>query len=252
MRRNEERDYRGAWAPPTHHGGERASPSGSPSGSVRILSAGRIHVFVHWTWLLLLLAEAWLLPLRFSSRTWHFVEWAGIFLFVLLHEYGHALACRRVGGDAKRIMMYPLMGLTYTSVPAGPWPFFWTIAGGPAVNLALVPVTVALALLGGAATTPIGQLEDLPRLAFYLAVINFALLAINMLPIYPLDGGQMVYALVWAASDQRRGLNTAASIGLVLAGLIAIAAAVLHYPVLFLMAGYLAFQAWNAYQQTRR
>jgi len=63
-----------------------------------------------------------------------------LFGIVLVHEFGHCLACRRVGGDADEILMWPLGGLAYCR-PGQHWrAHFITAAGGPLVNVAIFAV----------------------------------------------------------------------------------------------------------------
>src|SRR2546421_12828610 len=62
---------------------------------------------------------------------------AVLFALVLLHEFGHCFAARWVGGEADEILMHPLGGLALAQPPRRPLPTFLTIAGGPAVNLAI-------------------------------------------------------------------------------------------------------------------
>src|SRR5579864_5360255 len=64
---------------------------------------------------------------------------------VLLHEYGHALACRQVGGTADRIVLWPLGGVAYVNPPPRAAATLWSIAAGPLVNVALL---VILSVLG--------------------------------------------------------------------------------------------------------
>ena len=59
---------------------------------------------------------------------------------ILAHEFGHSLACRSVGGEANRIVLWPLGGIAYVSPPQRPGATLWSIAAGPLVNVALVPV----------------------------------------------------------------------------------------------------------------
>jgi hypothetical protein len=76
----------------------------SPSGSFRFFRVSGIQVYVHWSWFLV----AWLaISTRrhaYSSWGWNVAEYLGLFLIVLLHEFGHVLACRQTGGVAKSIM----------------------------------------------------------------------------------------------------------------------------------------------------
>ena len=60
-----------------------------------------------------------------------------MFLSVLLHEFGHCFAARRVDGDADEILLWPLGGLARCDVPNTAWANFILAAGGPAVNLVL-------------------------------------------------------------------------------------------------------------------
>src|SRR5690606_8066625 len=61
----------------------------------------------------------------------------GLFGLVLLHEYGHSFACRRVGGDADEILLWPLGGLAYCAPPHNWKANLVTTLGGPAVNVVL-------------------------------------------------------------------------------------------------------------------
>jgi hypothetical protein len=80
------------------------------------------------------------------------------------------------------------------------------------VNVALVPVLFGV---GWFCRTQ-GWIETEPDLRRFLAdlmVINFLLLAFNLLPIYPLDGGQMLRSLLWFGLGRARSLQVASVIG---------------------------------------
>jgi stage IV sporulation protein FB len=66
-----------------------------------------------------------------------------LFVIVLLHEFGHCFACRRVDGEAEEILMWPLGGLAYCAPPHTAWANFVTTAGGPLVNVALCIASAA-------------------------------------------------------------------------------------------------------------
>src|SRR5713226_2993271 len=76
----------------------------------------------------------------YSSLTWNVLEYLALFLVVMLHEYGHALACRQVGGTANQIVLWPLGGVAYVDPPPRPGATLWSIAAGPLVNVALLPI----------------------------------------------------------------------------------------------------------------
>jgi Zn-dependent protease len=72
-----------------------------------------------------------------------------LFVVVLLHEFGHCFAARRVDGEAEEILMWPLGGLAYVSVPHTPKANFVATAGGPLVNVIICAVcAVAIAAAG--------------------------------------------------------------------------------------------------------
>jgi Zn-dependent protease len=66
----------------------------------------------------------------YSSIAWNVMEYLALFLIVMLHEFGHALACRQVGGTANRIVLWPLGGVAYVNPPQRPGATLWSIARG--------------------------------------------------------------------------------------------------------------------------
>src|SRR5271163_5373671 len=80
----------------------------SRQGSIRLFRFARIDVFLHYSWFLVAAYEIQSRKGSYSSVTWNVLEYLALFLIVLLHEFGHALACRQVGGVANRIVLWPL------------------------------------------------------------------------------------------------------------------------------------------------
>src|ERR1051325_217595 len=84
----------------------------------RVPAIGGIHVRIHITYILLIVGrllstlgkDGW--PIKSVASTM-----GTLFLLVLLHEFGHCVACRRVGGDADEVLMWPLGGLAMCSPP---------------------------------------------------------------------------------------------------------------------------------------
>src|SRR5947209_8128893 len=112
-------------------------------GSIRLFRANGIDVFLHWSWFLVAAFEISNRAGRYSSVLWNVLEYLALFLIVLLHEFGHALACRSVGGTADTIMLWPLGGVAYVNPPQRPGATLWSIAAGPLVNVVLaIPLTV--------------------------------------------------------------------------------------------------------------
>jgi tetratricopeptide (TPR) repeat protein len=85
--------------------------------------------------------------------------------------------------------------------------------GGPLVNVALLPVTLGLYLAARSADW--GSLfPDAYHFLFTLTLLNAALLAFNLLPLYPLDGGQMLHAVLWFFVGRGRSLMVVSFLGL--------------------------------------
>src|SRR4051794_35939783 len=112
------------------------------AGSWPIFKVAGIRVYLHWSWLLVAGLELRFRADRYASQVWNVAEYLTLFAIVLLHEFGHALACRQVGGRADEIVLWPLGGIAYVSPPPRPGALLWSIAAGPLVNVFLVPLTV--------------------------------------------------------------------------------------------------------------
>src|SRR6516164_7278630 len=118
-------------------------------GSVRIFRLLGIDVYLHWAWFLAFFYFT-SQPHQYSSYGWNALEVLGLFLIVLTHEFGHALACRSVGGRADLIVLWPLGGVAYVSPPQRPGAQLWSIAAGPLVNVVLIPILYGAYLFGSA------------------------------------------------------------------------------------------------------
>jgi Zn-dependent protease len=184
-------------------------------GSIRIFRLLGIDVYLSWYWLLVPIFGRDLLPADSGvSLLWYVVEYVVLFGIVLTHEFGHALACRQVGGEANQIILWPLGGVAYVSPPQRPGAMLWSIAAGPLVNVALVPVFSVFWLCSHF----LGWQETLPEIHAFLGAIwglNLGLLIFNMLPIYPLDGGQILRSLLWFFVGRANSLLIASIIGFV-------------------------------------
>src|SRR2546427_7607388 len=130
-------------------------------GSLRLFRVGGIDLFLHWSWFLAAAFEISGGTKSYSSRTWNVLEYLALFLIVTLHEFGHALACRQVGGTANRIVLWPLGGVAYVNPPPRPGATLLGIAAGAAgdVGAGSVPDGVGVGgrtfgLGGGGAHAP--------------------------------------------------------------------------------------------------
>jgi len=183
-------------------------------GGFPIFRVAGIQVYLHFTWFLVAWYEINSSKFRYQSPFWAAIEYVGLFGIVLLHEFGHAFACRSVGGRAERIVLWPLGGLAFVDPPPRPGAVLWSIAAGPLVNVVLWPVLDFAAI----ATGKMGWFQippDAHRMVVNLWRINLGLLVFNLMPFFPLDGGQIVRALLWFKLGPIRSLKVAGVLGVV-------------------------------------
>src|ERR1700693_2334410 len=152
-------------------------------GTIRLFRFSGIDVFLHWSWFLVAVYEIQSRAGRYTSITWNVLEYLSLFLIVMMHEFGHALACRQVGGRADQIVLWPLGGVAYVNPPPRPGATLWSIAAGPLVNVALFPLLLGLVIFGRSLGWP-HAMPDLYRFATTVLWIDVVLFAFNILPVY--------------------------------------------------------------------
>jgi Zn-dependent protease len=222
----------------------------NPQGSIRLFRFSGIDVFLHWSWFLVAVYEINGRKGNYSSISWNVAEYLALFLIVMLHEFGHSLACRQVGGTANRIVLWPLGGVAYVNPPQRPGATLWSIAAGPLVNVVFLAILWALGVLNKAN----GWADSIPNvhpLLHALALINLWLLIFNLLPIYPLDGGQILRSLLWFVLGRARSLMAATVIGFIgVAGLIGLALW-MQSAWFGIIAAFILMNCWSGLQQAR-
>ncbi|MEO7599044.1 MAG: site-2 protease family protein [Opitutus sp.] len=219
-------------------------------GSIRIFRLFGIDVFLHWSWFLVAVYSISDRIPNYSSPVWGVLEYVALFAIVLMHEFGHSLACRSVGGTSDQIVLWPLGGVAYVAPPSRPGATLWSIAAGPLVNVALLPVIWTVGFLcARAGWTELNP--DFRRFLTAVAYLNLVLLCFNLVPVYPLDGGQILRALLWFPLGKARSLLIATVIGFVGgAGLIALA--VRYQSIWFgIMAFFLLSNCWQSFQHAK-
>ncbi len=140
-----------------------------------------------------------------------------VFLCVLLHEFGHALAARRYGIRTADITLWPIGGVARLErMPDKPLQELVVALAGPAVNV-VIALVLALALgLSGAFFRDPGldpdamQLWNLPT---SLLVANIVLVLFNLIPAFPMDGGRVLRALLATRLTYARATQIAATVG---------------------------------------
>ncbi len=131
-----------------------------------------------------------------------------LFVSVLLHELGHSVVALRYGIPVRSITLFLFGGIAQIGAePPSAMAEFLIAVAGPLVSL-------ILGITFYAAEPLVRGMTPLLGLAEYLAFINLALVVFNLIPGYPLDGGRVFRAIVWAITgSMRRATLIAAHVG---------------------------------------
>jgi len=211
-------------------------------GSLTIARIAGIPIRVHWTFALLL---AWIFATgAMQNRT--LIDGASaamfviaIFVCVVLHELGHALAARRFGVGTRDITLLPIGGVAMLErMPEKPWQELVIAVAGPLVN-----VVIAAALFTGLMWKDgMDAFLRMDQPGHYttnfvasLAAVNLWLVVFNMIPAFPMDGGRVLRAIMASFLGHERATQGAAIVGKIVAVLMAIAGLMIS-PMLILIA----------------
>jgi Zn-dependent protease len=219
-------------------------------GSFKIFRLFGITVYVHWMWFLAAVYSFQYRTHVYSSLVWNVLEYLSLFAIVLTHEFGHQLACRQVGGKTHDIVLWLLGGVAYVSPPQRPGAQLWSIAAGLLVNVVLIPVFSVLVSV----SSHLEWYDSHPDLYNYLHNVwwmNVGLLIFNLMPIYPLDGGQILRSLLWYPFGRANSLFAASIIGLIGLALLIILAIADQSLWLGFIAVFIAMNCWGGLKQAR-
>lgn len=189
--------------------------------SLRIGRLFGIDVFLHFTFLLLLLFLGfvfWQTTQSFTAAMRGILFLLALFGCVVLHELGHALMARRYGIRTRDITLLPIGGVARLErMPDKPMQEFWVALAGPAVNVVIAgALFLWLAVTDGFMPVEQMSMTEGPLLQ-QLMVVNVFLVAFNLLPAFPMDGGRVLRALLATALGRRRATSIAANIGQIMA-----------------------------------
>jgi len=176
-----------------------------------------IDVYLHFTFLLLLAFLGfyyWRATQNVEAALRGVAFIVALFGCVVLHELGHALMARRYGIKTRDITLLPIGGIArLEKMPEKPMQEFWVALAGPAVNV----VIAAVLFVGLAATAGFTPVEEISVTggSFWqrLMVLNIFLVAFNLLPAFPMDGGRVLRALLAMRLGRRRATALAANVG---------------------------------------
>jgi Zn-dependent protease len=201
------------------------------NGNIRVGSLFGIPFYVNPSWFLVFALVTWIyggdlaraFPGLPSGMPFLLGSITALLLFgsVVAHELGHSLVARRQGIGVNSITLFLFGGLASLDKEAEtPAEAFWVAIAGPLVSLMLFVV----AMLVGIGT---GVSGPLAAIVAVLASVNLALAVFNLIPGLPLDGGNILKAIVWKLTgNPYQGVKVAGRVGQVVGG-VAIASALL-------------------------
>lgn len=182
-----------------------------------------IKVYIHWTFLLLLL---WIgFSAYQKSGDWNQILLSlgyivALFLCVVLHEFGHALTARRFGVKTRDITLFPIGGMArMDKMPESPKEELLVAIAGPLVNVAIAAILFAYMYFSptlykiGAAQSFVTAEQMLPT----LFLVNILMAVFNLIPAFPMDGGRIFRALLSMRLERTRATQIAANVGQFLA-----------------------------------
>jgi stage IV sporulation protein FB len=221
--------------------------------AIRLGRIAGTEVRIHLTFFLLL---AWLGVMDYqaagSSAAIHgLLLICLVFLCVLLHEFGHALAARHYGIRTPDITLFPFGGVARIErMPEKPSEEIVIALAGPAVNV-VIALVLWLSLAGFALPREEAVLRVLESPFGQLLVVNVVLLVFNLIPAFPMDGGRVLRAVLAMRIGHNRATQIAARIGQMLAmvlgllGLFGNAFGLPQNPMLVLVAVFVFMAAAN-------
>lgn len=211
-------------------------------GSFKIFTWLGIPVFLHWTFGLIFIYILWHAQsegLGAIETVWLTALFMALFLCVLLHEYGHAIAARKYGVKTRDIVLMPIGGVARLErMPEKPFQEFVVAIAGPAVNVVIAVLLFFVLsfvveeggfremMVAAIQTRGIGQeiatesgylMSPTVHFFIYLAFTNVVLVIFNMIPAFPMDGGRVFRALLSMWLGRPRATKIAAWLGQVIA-----------------------------------
>lgn len=223
--------------------------------SWRVLTVAGIGVYIHVTFLLLLIWAGWY---GYSPRQswWDAAGQIGfvlaLFGIVVLHELGHALTARRFGIGTKDITLLPIGGVARLErMPEDPKQELLVALAGPAVNVILAALLFVGLAVAGQFSDPEWMLHSSGNFFVRLMAVNVLLAVFNMLPAFPMDGGRVLRALLAFRLSYARATRIAARIGQGMAVLFGFAGLLGPNPFLVLIAAFVWIAAGQEASQVQ-
>jgi Zn-dependent protease len=194
-------------------------PPRVPSRGITLFRLGPIEIAIHPSWFVMFAVIAWIfstdivpgiVPQDSGLAPILSIGLALLFYsFILMHELSHAVVARMHGIDARRITLFLFGGVAQIGGEAQePSHEFRIAVAGPLASLFLAGVLAATSRI----VHPGERL--LPGVWGRLAILNLFLAGFNLIPAFPMDGGRLLRAGLWAGiRDRARATRWASNMG---------------------------------------
>ena len=197
-------------------------------GSLQIIKLFGIPVYLHWSFLLVILFLGYYgisNGLSAGEITWTLFFSSLLFLSILLHEFGHALTARRFNVKTKDIILLPIGGLArLNKLPDKPIQEMLVALAGPFINFIIALILIPYFLMvtmPGLEEHELSNPQDLIGDYFYLlpllAFVNLLLAVFNLIPAFPMDGGRILRAMLSLKLERLKATKIAVVIGQIIA-----------------------------------
>ena len=172
----------------------------------------------------------------------------GLFVSVALHELGHSLVAQRKGTHIQEIVLYPFGGAAKMSnIPSKPMDEIQVALAGPAVSLLL---GLAGIYIGFRIWLGLPEGAPLP-LTLQLGAINIVLFIFNLFPVFPMDGGRVLRALLARKKSRVEATRIAVTVGKYFCILFVIYGLFTRNWLLAFIGGYIYMAGQAEYRQVR-
>lgn len=188
-------------------------------GSLTIGKIFGVKIEIHWTFLILV-AWIFLAGRSIQESVWALAFIGTVFICVVLHELGHALAARRYGISTRSITLLPIGGVAQLSrIPDKPLQELVVAIAGPLVNIAIAAVLLLPMshLLNRHGLAGLMEAINGENFLMNLFMINLSLALFNLIPAFPMDGGRILRAVLNLKLSKIQATRIAARFGQVLA-----------------------------------
>ncbi len=220
-------------------------------GSLRIGKIFGIDIYIHISWVIILVLMTWSLAVGWFPVLYHgfsaitywvlgFIAAVLLFVSVLLHELAHSVVARARGLPVKNITLFIFGGVSnIEKEPGSPGVEFQMAVVGPLTSLLIGVLAFLLLFLLGPNSSA------LAAILWYLGLANILLGIFNLIPGFPLDGGRVLRSIVWKIDGNlRRATRIVTVVGQIIAYLFILVGIWLFFVGYFIDGLWLGFIGW--------